>query len=219
MIARIAHSIAEMIVAQVEFKPIIAAKENRAESPTPRGVQSDLPTKTAATQAVDGDSRCGCHDALDTDQHQCRGCGINSEDSKHQGTQVRINRSDPCSGPGVLVKGRTETLPAHDMLGDAANFRSKRKNRSRSADISFLPQNKTEAQSKSANEKQDLHVSVRRGIGRRTASRRSFRSDDGHSIYCERLSGPVARSSWTAQLLFGTRERARESQNRTVLGT
>src|SRR6266850_4556241 len=102
------------------------AEEKGAKGPDPRCAERDLRAKRAAAQGVDDNAGGGGDEALDA-EHYKRGCyGIDSEEAEHQGNQIRIDRSDPCSGPGIFEERRTETLPARYVLSDAANLRAKR---------------------------------------------------------------------------------------------
>lgn len=109
---------------------------------------------------MDGDAGRGGNDALDSDNYNRRSSGIDSKQPKDQSNEIRINRSDPGSGPGVGDERRTETLPANDMAGNAADFHAQTKKRVRRGDIRLLPKNKSEAKNKSANEKQQMQVAV-----------------------------------------------------------
>ena len=134
---------------------------------------------------MDGDAGGGGDDALNAKEHDRGGHGVDAEEPEDQGGKIRINGSDPCSGTRVLDKRRTETLPANDVLGDAANFRAERKNRAGGTDVSFFPEHESETQNKSADEKQNVQVAIPGGFRRRGGSCGSFEGGGGHIFIME----------------------------------
>src|SRR6266851_3404674 len=71
-----------------------------------------------------------------------------------------IDRRDPGGRSSVLVKWRTETLPANNVVRNAANFLAERNVIVWGADIGFFPEHESETQDKSAHEKHDVQVAI-----------------------------------------------------------
>ena len=109
---------------------------------------------------------------------------------------IGIDRRDPGGRSSVLVKWRTEALPANNVIRNAANFLAERNVIVWGADVGFFPEHESETQDKSAHEKHDVQVAIPGGLRRRIGICGSFRGSDRHTIYCGRRSRLAARWSW-----------------------